>query len=69
MAAALAVGDIATKLRGEPDDSGDLYFAVALDDDEGFERTDLTLLSDKRYIPHRDFLAIARWQVESADVM
>lgn len=96
MASAVTVGKIATRLRGEPDDAGDVSFAVAVDvtndtqqavevtvdlqavDQDGFELTDLTLygslgpgetkrLSDQRYMPHRDYLAIAKWQVESTD--
>lgn len=97
MAAAVTVGTIATKLRAEADEAGDVSFAIAVDvtnntqdavevavdlqavDSEGFELTDLTLygslgpgetkrLSDQRYMPHRDYHAIAKWQVETADV-
>lgn len=97
MASFVTVGKIATKLRSEPDESGDVSYAIAVDvtnntqqaveafvdlqavDSDGFELTDVTLrgslgpgetkrLSDQNYMPHRDFLAIAKWQVEDAGI-
>ena len=98
MAAAVTVGKIAAKLRGEPDDSGDVWFAIVADvtnntqdevevrvniqavDQEGFELTELTLrgsvgpgetrrMSDQDYMKHRDYLNIARWQVENVRIV
>lgn len=97
MAAAVTVGTIAAKLRGDPDDAGEVCFAIVADvtnhtrnpvevsvdiqavDDEGFELMDLTLrgplgpgetrrLSDQDYMRHKDYLAIAKWQVEEVSV-
>lgn len=76
-------GDVQFAVAVDVTNNTDDLVEVAVDlqavDDDGFELTDLTLygslrpgetkrLSDQRYMPHRDFLAIARWQVESADV-
>jgi hypothetical protein len=48
-------------------------------DRDGFELTDLALrgvlrpgetkrLSDQDYMPHKDYLAIAKWQIDSLSV-
>jgi hypothetical protein len=70
---------IAVDVTNNTGDHVDVAVDVQAVDQDGFELKDMTLygslgpqetkrLTDQRYMPHRDYLAIARWQVENADI-
>ncbi|MGG6296595.1 hypothetical protein ACQ4M4_19565 [Leptolyngbya sp. AN02str] len=90
----ITITGIATKQMSQPDDSGDIYYAIkatvqnnsgrplevnisiqAVDEDD-FELTDVSLsseiaadetktITDKTFMPHSDYVQIAKWQIKS----
>jgi hypothetical protein len=70
---------IAADVTNNTQDPVEIRLKLQAVDSDGFELTDLALrgvlrpgetkrLSDQDYMPHKDYLAIAKWQIDSLSV-